>query len=384
MNDTQLIEKLSKGEGFHTEFKKTLPSKESLAKEIVCFANTNGGQLFIGVNDSGKITGLEDIDYAMLLIEDVAFQRCEPPITILQETILVENQTVLVVNIPKGRQRPYRTRSGQYYVRSSNRCRQASQEELLRLFQAGDSMFFDEVIVENSNYSDIDLYFFQDFLLKYFDVKTKENELKNYLKNLHIISMQNKPTLAGLLFFAKFPQNFLPNQRIVCAYIKGVDLATPPFDKKNLIGKIPELIDSAQKFLHLYLVEKHSIKDFEPEIEVEIPNVVLREAVVNAIAHRDYTIEGPIRIIVYENRVEIRTPGKLPNSVTISSIKIGGSHVLRNPTIYNLLYKMGLVTDLGSGVRRMIELLKKYSNEEIILQEIENEFVLSIPRKQQL
>jgi len=240
------------------------------------------------------------------------------------------------------------------------------------------------VIVGNSNYSDIDLYFFQDFLLRYFDVKAKENELKNYLLNLHIISTQDKPTVAGLLFFGKFPQNFLPNQRIVCAYIKGVDLAKPPFDKKNLTGKIPELIDNAQKFLHLYLVQKHSIKDFEPEIEKEIPEVVLREAIVNAIAHRDYTIEGPIRIIVYENRVEVRTPGKLPNSVTIDSLKIGGSHVLRNPTIYNLLYKMGLVTDLGSGVRRMIELMKKYSNEDIILQEVENEFVLSIPRKQQL
>jgi len=384
MNDTQLIEKLTKGEGFHTEFKEILPSRENLAKEIVCFANTNGGHLFIGVNDSGEITGMEDIDSAMLLIEDVAYQRCEPPITILQETITIEGQTVLVVNIPKGSQRPYRTRSGQYYIRSSNRCRQASQEELLRLFQAGESMFFDEVIVGNSDYSDIDLYNFQDFLLKYFDVDAQENELESYQKNLHIISVQNKPTIAGLLFFGKFPQNILPNQRIVCAYVKGDDLAIPPFDKKNFTGKIPDLIENAQKFLHLYLVEKHSIKGFEPEIEVEIPDVVLREAVVNAIAHRDYTIEGPIRIIVYDNRVEIRTPGKLPNSVTIESIKIGGSHVLRNPTIYNLLYKMGLVTDLGSGVRRMIQLMKKYSNEEIILEEIENEFVLSIPRKQQL
>ena len=132
MNETRLMEKLSKGEGFHTEFNQTLPSKETLAKEVVCFANTDGGQLFFGVNDSGEVTGLEDIDSAMLLIEDVAYQRCEPPITILQEIISIGNQTVLVVNIPKGKQRSYRTRSGQYYVRSSNRCRQASQEELLR------------------------------------------------------------------------------------------------------------------------------------------------------------------------------------------------------------------------------------------------------------
>ncbi len=200
MNDIELREKIAKGEGFHSEFKETLPNKENLAKVIVCFANTNGGQIFIGVKDSGEIAGIEN----------------------------------------------------------------------------------------------------------------------------------------------------------------------------------------AQRFLRLYLREEHSIKGFEPEIEFEIPDVVLREAVVNAIAHRDYTIEGPIRIIVYENRVEVRTPGKLSNSVTIESIKIGGSHVLRNPTIYNLLYKMGMVTDLGSGVRRMIQLMKKHSNKDIILEEIENGFVLSIPRKAQL
>ena len=182
MNDIELREKIATGEGFHSEFKETLQNKENLYKVIDCFANTNGGQIFIGVKDSGEIAGIEN----------------------------------------------------------------------------------------------------------------------------------------------------------------------------------------AQRFLRLYLREEHSIKGFEPEIEFEIPDVVLREAVVNAIAHRDYTIEGPIRIIVYENRVEVRTPGKLSNSVTIESIKIG------------------VVTDLGSGVRRMIQLMKKHSNKDIILEEIENGFVLSIPRKAQL
>ncbi|MHA1280494.1 MAG: ATP-binding protein, partial [Promethearchaeota archaeon] len=82
------------------------------------------------------------------------------------------------------------------------------------------------------------------------------------------------------------------------------------------------------------------------------------------------------------NRVEVRTPGRLPNTVTIESMKIGGSHVLRNPTIYNLLSKMGLVTDLGSGVRRMIRVVKEHLNKDVILQEIENEFVVTLPRRE--
>ena len=101
----------------------------------------------------------------------------------------------------------------------------------------------------------------------------------------------------------------------------------------------------------------------------------------NGIAHRDYTIDAPIRIIVYLDRVEIRTPGKLPDTVTIESMKISGSHVLRNPTIYNVLLKMGLVTDLSAGVRRMIQLVKDHSNQEVNLEELENEFIVSLPRK---
>ncbi len=100
------------------------------------------------------------------------------------------------------------------------------------------------------------------------------------------------------------------------------------------------------------------------------------------IAHRDYTIDAPIRCIVYLDRVKIRTSGKLPNTVTIESMKIGGSYVLRNPTIYNILLKMGLVTDLGTGVSRMIQLVRDRLNQEVILEEKENEFIVSFPRKQ--
>ena len=92
------------------------------------------------------------------------------------------------------------------------------------------------------------------------------------------------------------------------------------------------------------------------------------------------TIGAPIRIIIYQDRVEIRTPGKLPNSVTIDSMKIGGSHILRNPTIYNLLYKMGMVTDLGSGVRRIISLVHAHSQKEVLFQLTDTEFIITLPR----
>jgi ATP-dependent DNA helicase RecG len=380
MNESQLKDRIKKGEDFHTEFKEILPDKNKMIKEIVAFANTDGGQLIFGVTDAGEIQGIENVDESMRIIDDLAYQQSEPPVTVVQETVKIGNKTVLIANIPKGTQRPYKTSSGQYYIRSSNRSRQASREELLRLFQAGESMYYDETTIHRANFKDIDLDSFGEFLQNYMDIKANESELRNYLKNLHLIDENNKPTAAGILFFGRKPQFFFQTSRVICAYIKGKDLAIPPFDKKDITGRIPDILENTLKFLNLYLREEHVINGFEPEIRREISPAVLREAVVNAISHRDYTLGGPIRIIIYEDRLEIRTPGKLPNSVTIDSMKIGGSHILRNPTIYNLLYKMGMVTDMGSGVRRIIALVHAHTQKEVLFQETDNEFILTIPK----
>jgi len=383
MDELELLERISQKENFHTEFKITLPDNRELSKDISCFANTDGGEIFIGVNDAGEIIGIAEnkVERYMLSVDDVAYNRCRPPITVVQETVRTTNGVILVIHIPKGIERPYSTVSGQYYVRSANRCRQASREELLRLFQASESIYYDETTVSNSSLNDLDTNYFIQFLETHLQIKPRGEEVDNYLKNLHLLNGQKRLTVSGLLFFGKNPQKYLPNQKIICAFIKGLDISFPPADQTEITGKIPEMLDNAQKFLQLYLTAEHKIKKFEPEKLFEIPEVALREAIVNAVAHRDYTIEAPIRIIIFKNRVEIRTPGKLPNTVTIESMKIGGSHVLRNPTIYNLLSKMGLVTDLGSGVRRMIQVVKDHNNKDVDLEEIEYEFIVKIPRK---
>ncbi len=381
MNEFELRERIAKGEGFHLDFKEEMEDNNEFSKSVVSFANTDGGQIIIGVSDGGVIKGITNVDQLMLKIDDIAFNRCEPPITVVQETLVVEGKTVVIVNVPKGAQRPYRTKNGQYYIRSANRCRQASREELMRMFQSSESIFYDETVVARSQYVDVDADGFNAFLQKYVDYGTHGDEdLFLLLKNFHLVSEDKKPTVAGLLFFGKNPQNYLSASRIICAFIRGNDIAIPPSDKKELTGKLPDMLEDVHKFLKLYLTEKHEIEGFEPETKVEIPEVALREAVVNAIAHRDYTINSPIRVIVYEDRVEIRSPGKLPNTVTVESMKAGGSHVLRNPTIYNLLVKMKMVTDMGSGVRRIMKVIKEAMNKEPDFNVTESEFVLSLPR----
>ncbi len=383
MDELELRKRIAKGEDLHTEFKELIESNEDLAKSIVCFANTDGGQIIIGVSKTGEIVGVENIDEVLKRTDDVAFNRCEPPVTVIPETFSIEGKTVIVLNVPKGDQRPYRTQSGLYYVRSANRCRQASRQELLRLFQATESLFYDEIEIQKAGMDELDIEKFVDFLKRYVGISISEDseELINIMRNLKVISLREKPTLAGILFFGRSPQTYLPYARIVCAYIEDVDISTAPSDKKDLQGRIPELLGDTIKFLNLYLKEEHRIEGFEPEIHPEIPETALREAIINAIAHRDYTIAAPIRVLIFKDRVEIRSPGKLPNTVTIESMKVGGSHVLRNPTIYNFFVKMGLVTDVGSGVVRLIKTVKEATGKDVELKEETGEFVVIIPRK---
>ncbi len=383
MTEFEIRQLIAKGEDYHLEFKREDENNYDFAKTIVCFANSDGGKILAGVDDNGKIIGINDIDKFMLRIDDIAYNLCKPPVTILQETGVIDDTRIVIINIPQGTQRPYQCK-GKFYIRSSNRCREATVEEIFRLFQSSGSLYYDELSIKNANLENIDLELFKSFLKDYLYQSVSdinEEEVLSYLKNLFLADKDLIPTVTGLLFFGKRPQSFLKEARIVCAYIEGDDIATPPSDKKDMNGTIVQIIEDTERFLKIYMREKHEIRNFEPEVIYEIPMEALREAVVNAIAHRDYTISSPIRILIFTDRIEVHSPGRLPNTVTIESMKVGGAHVLRNPHIYNMLAKFQMVTDLGSGVRRMIKLVKDHSGLDVELIANENEFIVIIPRK---
>lgn len=161
--------------------------------------------------------------------------------------------------------------------------------------------------------------------------------------------------------------------------IPGQDIATEPRDQKKISGRIVDIIEDTMRFLHIHLPYPHIIHGIEPEAETEIPVVALREILVNAVAHRDYTISGPIRVIAFDDRVEIRTPGILPNTVTVDSLKTG-MHVLRNPTMYNILLKWQLITDAGSGIPRTVRVMVEKTGREPEFAVENQEFVARLPR----
>jgi len=206
----------------------------------------------------------------------------------------------------------------------------------------------------------------------------------NHAKNLNLYRKGNGdffPTTACLLLFGRHPQRFLPQAHTTAAQIPGTDLAEPPSDTVQLTGTLLDQLEDAARFLKVHLREARRIKGFEPETFPEVPESALREVIVNAFVHRDYTVAGPVCIFVFDDRVDVRTPGKLPNTVTMEAMKLGASHILRNPTVYTLFTRLGFVTGAGSGVFRAIRAIRQTTGREPDLFQEGNEFVFSIPRQ---
>ena len=386
MDLNELHSRIARWEDLRTEFKEWPVHSDDLAAAFTAFANTDGGQLILGVKKDRQIVGIADADRVMQSLDSVAYQNCEPPLTIVQETVRTEaGAIVVVVNVPKGDQRPYRTNRGVYYTRTSSGRRQTSRQELLRLFKATESMFYDETPVLRASVDDIDFASFARFIERYYSQRPEDfpTGYRGLLRNLRLaqeVAGELFPTVACLLFFGREPQRFLPHAHLVAARIPGRDLAAPPADIKRIEGALPAIFEDAARFLNIHLPTRHHIQGFQPETFPELPEVALRETLVNSLAHRDYTVPGPIRVLIYDDRVEVRTQGRLPNTVTVEAIRLGGAHVLRNPMIYLLFSRLGLVTGLGSGVYRVIQLVREAMGREPDIIETDNELVVTLPR----
>jgi ATP-dependent DNA helicase RecG len=395
MDILQLKARIDKWKNIHTEFKEwpINPSinsghhNVSYAQSLVAFANTDGGQFVIGVAQDRRIVGVDDPDRVMQWVDNIAYNNCEPPITVVQETVRSEDDAVVVVvNVPKGDQRPYQTNQGDYFIRTTSGKRRASRQELLRLFQATETFFYDETLVMRAALGDIDSSLVEQFVKHAYGRGMDELavDYETLLKNLNLLRHQNSafyPTISCVLFFGRRVQDFLPHAHLTAARFPGSDPSQPPSDLTQINGTVLDQLEDTTRFLRVHLLEEHRIEGFEPENFPEIPEDALREVIVNALSHRDYTIAAPVRVFVFDDRVDVRTPGGLPNTVTLESMKLGASHVLRNPTVYTLFSRLGLVTGAGSGVYRAIRAIEAATGKVPDLFLEGNEFVFSIPRR---
>lgn len=231
-------------------------------------------------------------------------------------------------------------------------------------FQESQKLHADELIIYGTEAGDIDDRALEEYYQKEYgeSIYKQEIDKEKILKNLYL-AKGNQLTLAGLLLFGKKPYIRKPSCIIKAVSFIGNELSGSSYrDSEDIRGNIPEMFSDGMGFLLRNLHKIQEERNFNSEGELEIPRVVLEELLVNAIIHRDYFIEAPINIFIFDNRIEIINPGKLPNNLSIENIKYGIS-VIRNPIIASFASKLLPYRGIGSGIVRA---LKNYENIDFI------------------
>ena len=381
MEALEIIEILERGEDSRHQFKGDVTNADSLAKEMVAFANTKGGIIIIGADKYGNIVGIadNDIDRINQLIANTATNNVKNPINPFTENIKVSDKLLIVVHIDEGIDKPYMNNKGAVLVKSGSDKRQVtSKEELRRLFQSSDLIHADEVPVTGTTENDIDLEYFRTFYKNQYeeDIEKSDFPLIRLLNNLNLAKDSNL-NLAGLLLFSKEPEKYKSAFIIKAVCFVGNDPAGDKYrDNVDIKGKLKLQFEGAMDFLKRNLKYTQQGKGINTLGDLEIPPIVLEELVVNALMHRNYFINAPIRLFVFDDRVEIISPGRIPNNLTIENIKSGISNI-RNDIIASFATKELPYRGIGTGIRRA---LKRYPDIDFI-NDTEGEIFVAIIKR---
>ncbi len=386
MNALELVDIISTGETSKVQFKGELPHRDSVAKEIVAMSNSLGGVILIGVNDvTGEIGGLTPVQIEEYdrIVSEVA-DNLKPPVYIATEVVRIEQKgeprNVLIVHIQEGINKPYKTAKGEIYLKQgSNKRLLTDNAEIMRLFQHSGNLLADEMEVHGTSIEDVDEKIFSEYFKKEFGKSFKERglTLEEALKAKRVLK-NNQLTLAGLLFFGKAPQTIKPAFTIKAVSYFGNDFEGNQYRNKprDLTGTIPELFDKGITFLKSNLNFIQTGESFNTPGVLEISSIALEELLQNALVHRDYFKNSPIRLLIFDNRIELISPGKLPNSLTVEDIKFGNPVIRNNQLVSFSIHTMPF-SGLGSGVRRA---LAEQPNIEFINDLEGEQFKVIIPR----
>jgi ATP-dependent DNA helicase RecG len=352
MKQTDLDILLREGEGSMLEYKEAFSS--SLARDLAAFANSSGGKILLGVCDNGKVVGVRDSNKLRAEIQDIA-RNCDPPIKILVETV----GKVMVITVRESENRPVQCREG-FFWRQGASTQKLSRDEIRDFFRSEGAIRFDLALCPKFRYP-------EDFDRKKFDVWIKQSRITprgrvdDVLVNIEVAERAGRRLIfrnAGVLFFAKNVSHFFPQAYVTCLLAKGTDKVNI-LDRKDFTGGLASDIEESLRFIERNTRTGYSIEKLRREDVPEYPMRALREAITNAVMHRDYFEAGAnVFVEIYDDRIEISNPGGLPKG--LSREELGTRSVRRNPLIADLLHRIGLIEKAGTGIRRMIEDTKKH------------------------
>ena len=374
MESAALLQLIGGGETSRVQFKENIANPLSAAQELVAFANTEGGQIIVGVADkTGAITGLsfEDIQRISSLLVNAASEGVKPPLTIKTESVEISGKKVLVVTVPGGAHKPYKDKDGLVFIKNGpDKRKVTSNEELARLLQTSGDLYAEEILLPFTIAEELDVREFRQFYEEKYQNPLDEAELPRLLANLRLAG-GDRLNVAGALLFAKHPEKVVPQFFISAVWFAGTDIAGEKYHgSEDIRGTLPQLYQRGLDFMKRALNRPQNGKDFNTLGDLEIPEVVLKELLVNALIHRDYFIRDSIKIFVFDDRIEIRSPGKLPNNLTEAQIR-AGIRRSRNTILASLAPDVLPYRGIGSGILRS---LKAWPHIEFVNDKVGEEF----------
>lgn len=371
-------------EGPRTAFLKRADPQE-IAENLVAFANTEGGSIVIGVDGCG-VSAKDDIERALSLADNLY----NPPVVIdgcheirlkaeaggrikfaadggANEAIgasSAESTAAFSIRVPRSTEL-HALADGRVLIRSGELNRPLGGQEILRLASAKNTGDFETEAAPDATVDDFNREIIDEYMEKRAE-RTKRvysGEINRLLAEIGAITADGKPTVCGLLLFSDYPQRWLPQSSVVFARFVGT---TPRGEhglagytrREEITGSVPRLIEATWNLVWSEMAISAVVKGLEREETFEYPQFAVREALVNAICHRDYRLRGRrIEVRMFSDRLEVISPGGLPGFITVENIK--DEHFSRNPRLVGGLFHWGYIEELGLGIDRMMEVMEQ-------------------------
>ncbi len=418
MTEKEILQLRDLAEAGQVQFKERITKKEDkydIGCEMVAFSNSRGGRLVIGINDkSGEINALSymELQETTNLLTSIASENVIPNVLIDVENVPTTGGAVVVATIPEGKNKPYHDNKGIIWVKNGADKRKVfDNSELADMMGDCGRYYADEEAVRDASIEDLDadtikLYMMERFSPVFRGKNIDELTMKDYsldqmagfvikgatierlLRNLRFIRPDGQMTKAAMMLFGKYTQRWLPEITAKCICFFGNSVGDTQFRDKmhdmEIEGNLLHQYRTIMNFFTRNLRKVQVKREFNSLGEMEIPYESLTEYVVNALVHRSLNIKTPIRIFIFDDRVEIHSPGSLPNGLTIEDVK-NGTSMPRNVFLFTNANYLLPYTGAGSGVRRALEydpdvvFSNGVSDKEIT--HASNEFVITIPRK---
>ncbi|MGV6853186.1 MAG: RNA-binding domain-containing protein [bacterium] len=405
MLKTELLEIISNGENSGVEFKRDDIRPEQLAKEVVALVNFQGGKIFIGVDDNGTITGIQRENLEEWVMNAIS-EKVHPTILPFYEEVKVDEQTtVAILSFPQGNSKPYvrrHNKAEEVFIRVGSTSRLATREQQMRLYEIGGMLHTEVLPISRTSSQDLDIVRIENYLkqiVKDPEIPSTEDEWENRLANLGFLSEPSgMVTIAGMVLFGKKPRQYLKQSGFRIFVFNSTDkeykaeldvvLDAPLAGRWDVSQHGKQLIDEGlienaiAKIAPFISEESDEINsNLQRETDWFYPIEAIREVLINAVVHRDWTRFVDIEVGIYSDRIEIISPGSLQNSMTIDKM-LAGQRYTRNTVIMEVMRDYGYVDFRGMGLRtKVIPLMRSHNGCDPIFEATEDYLKVTLPRK---